>query len=173
MLENIRAHSLMVARIAHLIARKLNQNGMAISIPLVTSGALLHDIGKTLAIERGGDHTLIGATICTDHWMPEVAEIVAEHVRLKSYSPNGKILEKEIVYYSDKRVNHDKIVTVDERLKYILDRYGIKDGIDIRDAIRKNFKRCKQVEKKLFHHLDFGPDDLALLAIKEDIAQVF
>ncbi len=169
MLENIRSHSFVVAKVAHLLGRSLKESGHEISIPLVTAGALLHDIGKTIALREGGDHSMIGRRICLEKSMDEVAEIVAEHVRLKTHNLDGKISEKEIIYYSDKRVNHDQIVTLDERLQYILDRYGIKGGKDIRAAIRENFRRCKAVERKLFASLAFSPHDLPMLAMKEDI----
>ncbi|MCK5404400.1 MAG: HD domain-containing protein, partial [Desulfobulbaceae bacterium] len=46
MLENIRAHSIMVARIAELIAGGVKNAGHPISLELTLAAALLHDIGK-------------------------------------------------------------------------------------------------------------------------------
>ena len=48
--------------------------------------------------------------------MDEIADIVGEHVTLKSYDPVGFITEQEIVYYADKRVNHAAVVSLEERL---------------------------------------------------------
>jgi hypothetical protein len=65
-------------------------------------------------------------------------------------------------------VNHDKIVSLKERLAYLIERYGgNQEGLE--DAIRINFDLCKAVEKKLFTRLDFGPESLASLAENEDI----
>ena len=70
--------------------------------------------------------------------------------------------EKVIVYYADKRVNHDQIVSLDERLAYIIRQYGNGDA-RIQKLIRKNFNRCVVIEDKIFSHLDFQPADIATL----------
>ncbi len=168
MLSNIKDHSLTVAKAAHLIARKMNALGIEISIPKVTAGALLHDIGKTACLKSGEDHAEMGKQICIENNLHEIYPLVAEHVRLKNYRLNSGYSEKEIVFYSDKRVNHDKIVSVDDRLAYILERYG-KNQKQIRDGIKKNFELCLQVEKKLFKKLNFHPSHLSTLAKNEDI----
>jgi putative nucleotidyltransferase with HDIG domain len=157
--EHIRAHSFLVARIAHLIARDLADAGLELSVQHVTAAALLHDIGKTLSLESGGDHSEIGRQICVHHQLHQVADTVGEHVRLRSWDPQGTYSEKEIVYYADKRVNHDRIVSLDERLFYILTRYG-KNRPAMCQAIRRNFERCRVIEKKLFTKLDFTPEAL-------------
>ena len=95
--------------------------------------------------------------------LDEIAPIVAGHVRLRNYTLNGDISEKEIVYYSDKRVNHDKIVNLDERLAYILGRYG-RNQKDISKAIERNFSLCEQVQEKLFKKLKFSPESLSHMA---------
>lgn len=160
MLDNIKSHSLVVANVAYLISTSLLEAGMKISIEKVVAGALMHDIGKTPSLESGQDHSKIGKQICLENDLDEIADIVAEHVRLKNHSMNGRLSEKEIVFYSDKRVNHDKIVSLGERLAYILERYG-KSNEERCRAIKGNFEQCKKVEKKLFSRLDFSADRLA------------
>lgn len=64
-----------------------------------------------------------------------------------------------IVYYADKRVRHNVVVNLDERLEYILDHYG-KGTPDRRELIRKNFNKCLALEQHLFHWLPFGPKEL-------------
>ncbi|MBW2615396.1 MAG: HD domain-containing protein, partial [Deltaproteobacteria bacterium] len=168
MLENIKTHSIVVTKVAHLIALGLRDAGLDISIEKVVAGALLHDIGKTPSLGTGQDHSEIGRQLCLENHLDETASIVAEHVRLKNYNLNGDYSEKEIVYYSDKRVNHDTIVSLEDRLAYILDRYG-KNKEGICRAIRMNFELCKRVEKKLFKKLTFSPESLADLAENEEI----
>jgi putative nucleotidyltransferase with HDIG domain len=168
MLKNIRAHSVMVAKVAGVIVRGLKGAGVDISIKKTIAGALLHDIGKTSSLNSGEDHAEIGRQICVQNNLEEIADIVGEHIRLANYSLNGRYSEKEIVFYADKRVNHDKIVSLKERLAYLIERYGgNQEGLE--DAIRINFDLCKAVEKKLFTRLDFGPESLASLAENEDI----
>ena len=172
MLKNIRAHSVMVAKVASVIVRGLKGAGLDISVKKAIAGALLHDIGKTSSLNSGEDHAEIGRQICLQNNFEEIADIVGEHIRLANYSLNGRYSEKEIVFYADKRVNHDKIVSLKERLDYLIERYGgNQEGLE--DAIRMNFDLCKAVEKKLFTRLDFAPESLASLAANEDIESTF
>lgn len=168
MLENIKAHSVVVARVSCLIATGLREAGLEVSVEMTTAAALLHDIGKTASLKSGLDHSEIGRQICMENQLPEIAPIVAEHVRLRSYSPNGDYSEKEIVYYSDKRVNHDRVVSLEERLAYILERYG-RNKKDISRAIEKNFSLCLKVQEKLFRKLRFSPEALPRMAEKNGI----
>lgn len=166
MLENIRAHSIVVAKISHILASALCDKGIVVSIDRTVAGALMHDIGKKEALTSGGDHTAIGRRICLENDLTGIVDIVEEHVRLKSWNVDGKHSEKEIVYYADKRVNHDKVVTLDERLTYILKRYGGNEEA-LHRRIRKNFQFCKQIEGKLFSRLTFSPTSLSQLAAEE------
>ena len=160
MLDNIRAHSVMVEKIAGIIARELRDVGIAISLEKITAGALLHDIGKTACLNTNVDHSAKGRDLCLQNHLYEIAEIVGEHVRLKNYQPNGVICEKEIVYYADKRVNHDVVVSLERRLKYLLGRYG-KNKEHVCRRIRDNITMCKDVEHKLFTNLRLKPENLA------------
>jgi hypothetical protein len=54
---------------------------------------------------------------------PLIAEIVEQHVVL-DLNPAEAIVETAIVYYAHKRVMHDKIVTLEERVQDLLIRYG-------------------------------------------------
>jgi len=159
MLANIKAHSVVVARVARMIARGLSDVNPDISISITTVGALLHDIGKTPSLSSGRDHAKIGEQICIENGFDEIAPIVAEHVRLKDYCMNGANSEKEVVFYADKRVNHDRIVTLKEREDYILKRYG-RDQEELCRKIKLNFRLCGQVEEKLFRQLKFSPESL-------------
>ena len=161
MLDNIKAHSIVVATAARLIAQGLREANIDISVATVTAGALLHDIGKTASLNSGQDHSEIGKQICLKHQLYEITPIVAEHVRLNDYTLNGKFSEKEIVYYADKRVKHDQVVSLSERLADILERYG-KDHNELRRAIKANFDLCRRIQEKLFSKLPFSPEALPL-----------
>lgn len=167
MLANIRAHSVMVARIAEVLVDGLRSNVSAELLPdrqLCISGALLHDIAKTPCLSSGENHAKAGAAICLEEGFPEIAEIVARHVVLPDFAPEryeaGIFSACELVYYADKRVRHDSIVSLVERLDYIIDRYG--DG-DLRkhEGIQDNFRKCSLLENALFARLDFAPEQLA------------
>ena len=168
MLENIRAHSVVVAKVAQILARAIRAVNGALSMERIVAGALMHDIGKTPAFASGEDHAALGRRICFENNLFEIAGIVGEHVRLSTPALNGEITEKEIVYYADKRVNHDRVVSLDERLRYILDRYA-KNENAIQARIVRNFDFCRAVEKKLFRSLDIDPQDLVDLVEKEPL----
>lgn len=166
MLNNIRHHSLVVARLADRIITGLTAAVDRTMVPdrnLVIAGALLHDIAKTPCLDGSCEHSQEGAAICVEQGYPEVAEIVAEHVLLKNHAPDrfrtGCFLAKEIVYYADKRVRHTHVVTLEERLEYILEHYGKGDPSRQR-LIAKNFDRCQVLEEYLFIFLPFPPDKL-------------
>jgi hypothetical protein len=118
----------------------------------------MHDIAKTMCLGSTEDHAVRGMEICIENNFIEIAEIVGEHIRLKSYEPDD-VNEKEIIYYSDKRVNHNEVVTLGKRLEYLLDRYA-KNEKALIQKIEANFRKCREVEKKIFSNLDFSPEDL-------------
>lgn len=170
MLANIREHSLVVAKIAGLLAEKLDQQGAsAPDLQLCISGALLHDIAKTPCLKTGCDHAKTGAGICHDLGFPEIAAIVADHVVLADFNPTryqkGIFSAHEIVYYADKRVLCDKIVSLPERMDYILEKYG-HGKQEREERIRANFAQCKQLENGIFSFLQCSPDELAKQALQ-------
>jgi hypothetical protein len=133
-------------------------------LQLCISGALLHDIAKTPCLKSGCNHAKAGAELCRSLGLPEIAEIVAAHVILSDFAParyqQGIFSAQEIVYYADKRVLHDKIVSLPERLDYILEKYS---GGDARrqQGIRDNFRKCGELENHLFSFVNFPPEQLA------------
>ena len=173
MLPNIRRHSVMVARVALQLVEGLAQNAKTEPcIPdraLITAGALLHDIAKTPCLQTGGDHARAGAEICERLGYPEIARIVEEHVLLRDHDSarrkQGMFTAREVIYYADKRVRHEEIVSLEDRLEYILERYGA-GKLEIERRIRENFARCVQLEYFLFSFLPFSPEQLAQLVLR-------
>ncbi len=167
MLENIRRHSFVVARVAETIVRSLELSRAggieSPDIAMVRAGALLHDIAKTKCLDSSCRHAEEGQLICEEQGYKDVGVIVREHVFLSSFTPEryrrGYFPAREIVYYSDKRVRHEEIVSLDQRLDYIIERYC--NGSDFAEQrIRDNFESCKEFEGYLFSFVDFRPEDL-------------
>jgi uncharacterized protein len=158
MLDNIRDHSIIVTRIANLLAEELLLTGRRLSLPLVVAGALLHDIGKTACLDCDRDHAAYGREICLQHGLSELAPIVGDHVRYRENGGRG-VGEYEIVFYADKRVTHDQVVSLDERREYILERYGRNDPERLA-AIRGNCRSWQKVEAEIFKPLAFAPSEL-------------
>ena len=167
MFDNIRDHSILVARVAATLCDGLARQGSCASpLPnraLTVAGALLHDIAKSQCIKSGCHHAEVGREICEELGYPEVGEIVAEHVVLRHFRADayqrGLFSAKELVYYADKRVRHDQIVPLSGRLAYILERYG-QGNPEKEELIRRNFQRTLDFEALLFTHLPLAPDQL-------------
>jgi len=174
MLDNIQRHSLVVTSIAETIVASLDlSRSEGIKPPdinMVRAGALLHDIAKTKCLDGSCRHAEEGQLICEEHGYPDIGIIVREHVFLSSFTPEdyrrGSFPAREIVYYSDKRVRHEEIVSLDQRLEYIIERYG--DGSDfVEQRIRNNFKSALELEEYIFSFIDFSPDELLEYIIPE------
>jgi uncharacterized protein len=157
MLENIVAHSLQVCRVSLLLTDRLGLPGL--KRELIRAAALLHDITKTRSFHTDEDHAETGARLLVDLGYPEVARIVGQHVRLDRYTLTSSTpTDAEIVNYSDKRVLHDKIVPLSDRMGYILEKYG-------RSPERKRnilllLEKTEKLERRLFAGLPFSPGDL-------------
>lgn len=168
MLPNIREHSVIVARVAlRLIDGFREDNPVPSAVPgrsLIAAGALLHDIAKTHCLKNGCDHAAAGANICMELGYPEIAGIIREHVILRDHDAErrrrGRFNAREIIYYADKRVRHEEIVSLDDRLEYILEHYG-NDDPDMHQRIHVNFAKCVELEHYIFSFLSFPPQQLA------------
>ena len=62
MLDNIRAHSRLVAHIATELARRARAAGFPVNVAAVRASAMLHDIAKTYSVLHGGSHAQLGAS---------------------------------------------------------------------------------------------------------------
>ncbi len=166
MLANIHRHSLVVARLAIELLEGLSAmqpDRPQAARELVMAGALLHDIAKTQCLGGRCDHAREGALICRKEGYPQVAEIVAQHVRLFPFAEQryekGHFGALELVHYADKRVRHHDVVSLDERLEYILERYG-NNNPERCQTIERHFGLCRRLERLLFRWLPFAPEEL-------------
>lgn len=156
MLPHIKAHSLMVSQFAVHITQALNATGLNFNIPEIEAAALLHDITKTQSIETGEDHAQTGAELLQELGFMHVAQIVREHI---TPTDRGKALTtEEILSYADKRVLHDRLVSLDERFKYLLKRYGGTEQTLRRIHAAKT--RTKAIEDKIVATLNSNAYDI-------------
>ena len=158
MLENIVAHSIQVCRVGMCLVDHIKLQGSQINGQLVQAAALLHDITKTRSFETEENHALTGAQVLTDFGYPQVGDLVRQHVYLDDYAEHQIISEAVIINYADKRVLHDRIVSLDERMSYIQERYGTRP--EHKDRIELLWKKTAALEKQMFKYLPFAPDDL-------------
>lgn len=159
MLDNIVAHCRQVCRVALLIVDHRKPGGM--NRELIRAAALLHDITKTRSFRTREDHAATGAQLLVETGYPEVGRIVGQHVRLESYFASPVPTEAEVVNYADKRVLHDRIVPLDERMGYILEKYGREP--EWKRSILLLWEKTEALEVRLFAGLSFAPGDIGRL----------
>jgi uncharacterized protein len=159
MLPNIREHSFRVMQVACFLGEALTEAGLDLHLPLLTTGALLHDLAKTPCLGTLKNHAELGAAILEALGYPHVAQVVREHVHL---DPNildpRPFREAEIVNYADKRVLHDAVVTLEARFADLKVRYGRTPEALAR--IQATQARSLILEEKLFAPLRLSPLDL-------------
>lgn len=136
--ENVIAHSKAVCKAALEIADKLIEKGVKVNRDLVLAGALLHDIAKP-----SNYHSVKGAEIIEKIGFKEVAELIKKHAlsSIREFQP--KTIEEKILFYVDKIVEEDKVVSVEERFEGFARRHGKHKDADY------SYKFTKRIEKEL------------------------
>ena len=139
---HVRAHENGVARVADFLAQRIFENGALLDLPLVHAGAALHDFVRlvnfpTLDFEKfpekvtprkvaiweklrqrfGRDvhHADAGAEILHEKKFSSCACVVAHHKSRQVLQSDPMTLEQKVVHFADKKVLHDRIVTLQER----------------------------------------------------------
>jgi len=138
--DNIIAHSKTVCDFAMKVTDLLEKKGIKVNRELVAAGALLHDVKKL----SPNDHVIEGYEFVKSLGYPEVASIIRKHglknLGMDEFVP--KTWEEKIVFYADKRVKNERVVSVDERFEYIKKRYN-------KDDVEKELNFTKELEKEL------------------------
>ncbi len=160
--EHIRDHSNQVCRVALLLTAHLAAAGIHLNMELVRAAALLHDITKARSFNTREKHAETGEDLLAGLGYPEVGYVIGRHVVLDHYPqeavhPN----EAEIVNYADKRVLHNKIVSLSKRMAYIVERYG--DTCGKREQLILLQTVSKGLEKRIFGFLSIAPHEVEAL----------
>lgn len=154
MLDNIAAHSIRVCQVAAVLAVGLETTGHGLDRNLVQAAALLHDITKTRSLSTSENHACTGADYLREQGYPEVGAIVGQHVKLADFNTKGEPSAAEVVNYADKRVMHDKVVSLDVRMADLMKRYNGSGQLGNRlDLMRR---QAREIETKLFAVLPFS-----------------
>jgi uncharacterized protein len=156
-------HSMRVRMVAVAIANAMREAGLAIDLALTDRAALLHDICKADSLARGGDHALMGQTLLESLGYPLVGSIVGQHIRLNSLEVN----EAMVVNYADKRVMHDRVVSLEKRFLDLMDRYarggqnteGILEHFAHVVAIEEAVVKAARIEPGVLETLNLIPGD--------------
>ena len=161
MLKNIVNHSLTVTKVALFLSRELNKKGQEIDLAVVEAASLLHDLAKTECLKTKEDHARQGFRVLKKLGYGRTAEVVAQHIEVSNEGDSPAVSEEEVVNYTDKRVRHDRIVSLKERFSDLKDRYGrVKSALDQMDRMEK---ATYAIEYKIFSVLGSDPKDLQRL----------
>ena len=166
MMDHIVVHSMQVCRVATLLAENLKPAGIQFNYDLIRAAALLHDITKTRSFKTQENHAETGRQYLAELGYGEVGSLVRQHVKLDEYPQTVSIGETEIINYADKRVLHDKVVSLEKRKDYILEKYA--KVAEHRKLIYRLWEKTKEIEDKIFRTLSFSPEDLTHLINSED-----
>ena len=138
--DNIIAHQKAVCDFSMKVAEILEKRGININRDLIVAGALLHDVKKL----SPSDHIAEGYEFVKSLGYNEVALIIKkhglQHVGNEEYEP--KTWEEKIVFYADKRVKNDTVVSLEQRFEYVKKRYSHYD-------VDKEMDFTKNIEKEL------------------------
>jgi uncharacterized protein len=138
--EHILRHSLMVGRVALVIGTWLKSSGFSIDLALIDRSSLLHDICKMECVGTPKDHALMAKEYLCREGYPLVGEVVSRHVRLNSF----KVDEAMVVNYADKRVMHERVVSLTRRFLDLMERYGTDD--ERRERILLHHQTCLNIQ---------------------------
>lgn len=143
---HIQAHCEAVTTVADALAVRLVERGWLLRLQALHAAARLHDLLRFLDFRTWeGDalyrptaedrriwtqmkakydlrHETAAAQFLMDRGFAAVGQIVRTH--RGDELPGNSTTEQKLLAYADKRVSHDRIVTVDERFDEFISRYG-------------------------------------------------
>ncbi len=104
---------------------------------------------EMLRKEYGPEHEAATASFLEQKGYPELASIISVHgLNVLVNAPETiRTTEQKLLNYSDKRVQYDKVVTLDERFDDFVERYS--DGKET-EYSRTGRERMKRIERELF-----------------------
>lgn len=164
--KHVRRHCAKVAEFAVELGEQFIKKGIKIDLTLLRHAALLHDIVRVVDFRhfepekfpdpvtpqevelwkrlrekyKGMHHADAGADILQERGFLKEATLVRKH-RFVQIAEGFETWEEKLLYYADKRVKHDKVVPLKERLE---------DGRK-RNAPEKTGKiSSKELDKKVF-----------------------
>lgn len=134
--EAVLRHGELVSRIALRIADRLSGAGLELDVALVGAAGLLHDVAKGVP-----DHARAGARALRRLGYPSVSRVVAAHTDIEY--EGGRLDEAAIVYVADKLVQGDRLVSIDERFRGALERFGADP--DVGQVVRGRLQSARAI----------------------------
>jgi uncharacterized protein len=191
--KHIRAHIEQVTRVAVFIAKRLNEKGILVNTPLVEAGALLHDLMKPIDFhdfvnDQTGSHFTLeevyffsnlqdrypdmkhedAAYIFFVEDYPELALLIRKHGYRCITNPSMQPFswEEKVLTYADKRVAHERIVSLKERFEEGHSRYftNASGAALTEDDLKRIDSAYFELEKEITEKIGIEPEKIAELA---------
>lgn len=186
--KNIFDHTEKVVKVAMFIASRFKAKDISLNIDLIHRSAMLHDVFRFIDFkdiyspigDKPDEKTLkvwreiiekydgLGHPEATyRHFKaayPEMATVIRKHAYKSVIAEDDLKLntwEEKILTYSDKRVSHDKIVSIKDRFEEGHTRWkkthkNIKSDLDITLIDSKYF----ELEKEIMDTIDLDPEEI-------------
>lgn len=139
--ERIEKHCFAVACTAIELAGKLNSAGAGLDENFVLASALLHDIAR-----HEPNHASAGAKLLEEIGYPLVATAVGEHMDIE-VNNEIPLTEAELVYYADKIVKENTIVSINSHFAATLHKYN--DDPQASAVVLKRLRQAERIERKI------------------------
>lgn len=154
--HNLLAHVTNVAAIAYQIALWMEEKGQALNPLLTHRGGITHDLAK-LQPQNEKNHADLAAEFLEQKGQLELAEIARRHLigDLADEETRPLTWEQKIVNYADKLSEGSQLVSLDERLTALQNRYP-----DFAQKIRTNIPLIKGLEVEILSVLSISPETL-------------
>jgi putative nucleotidyltransferase with HDIG domain len=184
--SHILKHSLAVTKLAVFLAERLKEKGLPVDVNLIDRACLLHDIVRicdfkeldyskfqqNIAQEskvkwqqikerfKGISHEDAAYNLLKEKY-PVLALAVKKHryVAVLDEKEKPTTWEEKLVYYADKRVMHDRIVPLKERLEEAHRRYAARRRANAKTTLdtAKIDRLIYKLEKEIFDKVGLDP----------------
>jgi len=186
---HIVSHSKAVAKLAVFLANRLNENGASIDVTLLDRACLLHDLLRVHDFKESDfnrfeqnlpeeekakwqqmrakykaiSHEDAAYDILKEKY-PALALTIKRHryMALLDEKDRPDTWEEILLYYADKRVMHEKIVSLKERLAEGHKRNVFLHGTEAQSKINtgKVDPMIEEMEKEIFEKIGLDPDEV-------------
>jgi len=183
---HILKHSLGAAKLAVFLAQRLKEKGVAVDVNLVDRACLLHDIVRICDFKESDysrfkhpvteqdkakwkqlrtrykeiPHEDVAYELLKEKY-PVLAQTVKKHryTALLDENERPNTWEEKLVYYADKRVMHDRIVPLKERLQEAHKRNVPLRGTEAQSQIKtaKVDSLIFELEEEIFSKIGLNP----------------
>lgn len=185
---HVRAHSKKVTEISLQIAQALIEKNILINLDLLNTAGLLHDMARVCDFQKldrtkfheevtdekwakwvdqqkqfkGMHHADVACGALAEEGYNKTAGLIRLHNSLSILEEPEKLayLEAAILFYADKRVKHDEVVSLAERFRDGRERHGKYDDPKTQTMFEEVERRTFGLEQQLFSLLDLRPEDI-------------